>query len=243
MIITNGRILVQPEMNEESFAKIIEELEDNIKNFHDLEVKFVKVDKPYLQYEIPKELPWKNLKECLPADNELKIMGIGSKDEVTVPYFVNKVIDYRYSMEELNEVGDEMCDILLEVSKIDNEKKAIAKKLGERIAELQVKLNVKAVNHRKGFVTKEMKCSCILSYKEQNKRYYDSVTNELIHTEDMTSDDQRTLFDIKGFDLDTANELQGFSIEEAVEEELNQDLDDIQNENSGNANAIDMEEV
>lgn len=115
-------------------------------------------------------------------------------------------------------------------------------------------LNEDAQKHRQGFEIKDKKCYLIKDFKERLNLYNDVTTGELLHSEEMTIEDQRTLFDIKGFDAEDAENFKGFAIgepeledeledENTIDGESQENIDSEQNEKSESPTPIDMESM
>jgi len=231
LVITNGRVLVDPAMNEKNMGAMITEWIENVSNFYDIPVVFEKVEKPFLMYKIPAELPWKNLIDSKPADTRVEFMAIGKDDEVQLPYNHRKTLRHNFSIEELKEKADHICEDIAEIDKLEKEKKSIVKSYNDKIADINADLTEKAQLHRQGYELRDKTVVVVMNFKEKVKYYNDSITGELLATEPMTEKDQRTLFDIKGYDPDEFenDDISGFEIgfpEESLEDDLNEGQDE-----------------
>lgn len=256
LVITNGRVLVDPTMNVENMDAFIEQLKENIENLFGEEIEFKKVEKPFLMYTIPEGLQWKKLIDSAPSETKLEVMGIGKDDEVKMPYFSHKNVKHIYDIEELKTIADRMCDSLADISKLESEKKAMSKTYGDQINALNEELKEEANQHRLGYELQDKKVFVILNFKEKMKYFHQANNGELVASENMTDKDQRTLFDIKGYDPELFKEedVTGFEfdvLEDDSEntgggEENNGGEDFLKNkENSNNPDdkATSMEEV
>lgn len=259
LVITNGRVLVDPAMNAEKMGEFIEDLAINFNELYESEIEFKKVTKPFLMYEIP-EIEGRNLLDALPPETRIEYMAIGKDDEVTLPNARVQNIKHHYSVEELQNLADKMCDDLEEISQLEQSKKAHAKRLGEEINTISIDLLNQAQMHRQGFQMKDIRVYVNMNFKERMKYYISVADGTLVHSEPMDEKDQRTLFDIKGYDANLESEIEGFKIGIPEDQELDEDkiLEDIaidsqaddknkpdQNDSGENTgeDAVNMEEV
>lgn len=229
LIITNGRVLVDPAMNLEKMETFIFDLTSNLNDLFEEEIVFEKIEEPFLMYKIPDDIAWKNILNARPPEIDIKFMAIGSEDEVQLPYSQRKTVQHYFTSEELLEMADQMTSIIEEIHSNENEKKLIAKKLGEKIGKLNNDLDNIARSHRRKFEDIDMSVYVIMNFKEGMKYYHNTNTGELVGSEKMTENDQRTLFDIKGYNPDSFNEenIKGFEIgtpdiDQEEETELNE---------------------
>lgn len=232
LVITNGRVLVDPAMNSESMDNLISDWVDNVSNLFDIPVAFKKVEKPFLMYQVPDELPWKNIMDAKPSETRIEFMAIGSDDEVQLPYSIRKSVRHNHSMEESKTIADDICEDIAEMAKLEAEKKAVAKRYSDKIADIQSDITEKAQSHRQGYEIREKTVYQVMNFKENVKYFNDASTGELVATEEMNDKDQRTLFDIKGYDPESFDNegFSGFEIgvpTEELEKELDQDEVDV----------------
>lgn len=238
LVITNGRVLVDPAMNAENMEQFIGDVTGNLNDLFEEEIVFEKIEDPFLMYKIPEGIAWKNILDARPPESRLEFMAIGKDDEVQLPYSQHKTVQHYYSVEELQEKAEKMTSLLDDIEKLEKEKKAVAKRLGEEIGELHDELKEVARSHRQKFEDRSMQVYVVMNFKERMKYYHKTSDMELVGSENMNDKDQRTLFDIKGYDPETFNEetITGFEIgtpeinDDEVEQEL-KDMEDNQNEN------------
>lgn len=259
LVITNGRVLVDPAMNKEKMGEFIDELTGNYFDMYEVELKFKQKAKPFLMYEIPEDVQGRNLLDAMPPDSRVEYMAIGKEDEVTLPDSRVKTVKHHYSIEELQAIADKMCDILSGITELEIEKKSMAKRLGEQINTLNEDLKKQAQMHRQSFEMKDVRVYVNMNFKERMKYYISVADGTLVHSEEMNEKDQRTLFDIQGFDPEQENELQGFEIgipedqlidedmieQAGVEEGQNENKEETKNEevDENSEEAVSMEEV
>lgn len=222
LVITNGKLLVDPAMNAEKMSDFITQLEGNIENLFGEELKFEMVEKPFLMYKVPPGLEWKKFMDCIPSESRIELMGIGQEDEVIMPYPMHRTVKHVYTIEELKTIADKMCEVLSEISKLESEKKAHAKRYSDKISALNDELKQEADEHRVGYQMQDKNVNCIMNFGERMKYYHLSSNGELVDKEEMTDRDQRTLFDIKGYDPNKVDDddITGFEItakEEVIE--------------------------
>jgi len=241
LLITNGRVIINPTMNVESMDSLIEDWIDNVQNLFDIPILFEKVEEPFLMYKVPEIIPWKNLIDAKPSETRIEFMAIGVDDEVQLPYSVRKTVRHNHSMEESKAIADNICEDIAESARLESEKKANAKRFSDQINELQDEITQKAQSHRQGYELRDKQVYQVMNFKENTKYFNDSSTGELVATEQMNDKDQRSLFDIKGYDPEKFEneDISGFEIgapTENLENELDQDQNFEQQENEGSEN-------
>lgn len=254
MIITNGRVFVDPAMNVENMEMFIEDISNNMNDLFDEEISFEKIEEPFLMYKIPENIAWKNIMDARPPETDIRFMAIGHDDEVQLPYSQHRTIQHFYTVEELQEKADEMTRLLEEINGLEAKKKSIAKQLSEEISCLHGELLEIAKSHRRKFEDRDCSVFVIMNFKEGMKYYHSTTTGELVGSEKMTDKDQRTLFDIKGYDPSTFNEetINSFEIgspdldNEEIErefEEMSEEINEISENLLGETKEEQMERI
>lgn len=208
MLLTNGRVLVDPAMNETNLDNVMDQLIENARMMlSDENITFTKKLKPFLQYENTSELSYQTIKDVCPADVDIYFRAIGKDDEIQKPFPSYKDIKHHYTPEEKEEIADNMCQLIESREKKEAEKKAIVKRMGDEIKQLDDEIYEDSRKHTQGFEIQNRLCIETINFKEQKKFFVDKDTGDLLKTEDLTPEDQRTLFDIRGYDPENDEEM------------------------------------
>ncbi|MAX80328.1 MAG: hypothetical protein CL843_09150 [Crocinitomicaceae bacterium] len=189
-IVTNGKVIVAPDITIIEFKEIIEEvLNPNLQEFTGKdEIYFTYVEEPFPCYTIPEGITYNDLIEIIGREYSLKYRAINQDDfllEGTRP----KEYNHTLTIDELKGIADQMCEQIDQKDKLEIEKKLISKRLGDQITELDSNIHDLSVKHRMGFETRESNCKVRLNFKDGMKYYYDAESDELITSEELTSDD------------------------------------------------------
>lgn len=202
LLITNGKLIVNPAMHIDELEEAIKVITENAKNDGIKKPLFKKIDIPFVCFENKSEIDFFKLKQYCPEYVDLQFKAIG-KESVTLPITKMKEIKHVYSPEELDKIAEGFAQKQQEKENLEDEKKQVNKQFADNITIHETEISELANKYRLRYEIQSKTCRVILDFKEGNKYFIDPNTNELLHTEKLTPEDQRSLFDLEGFTPDT----------------------------------------
>lgn len=198
LLITNGKLIVNPAMHIEELDEVIEVIKENAKNDGVKKPTFKKVEQPFTCYENLSGLDFFQLKRYCPEYVDIQFKAIG-KESVTLPSTKMKDIKHIYTPEELDQIADNFSQKQKEKEDLEEEKKQVSKRYSDEIATHETEISEMANKYRLKYEIQNKECRVILDFKENQKYFVHPENEELLHTENLTTEDQRTLFDLEGF--------------------------------------------
>lgn len=222
LLITNGKLIVNPAMHIEELDEVIAVIKENAKNDGIKKPVFKKLKEPFDCYENSSHIDFFKIKQYCPEYVDIQFKAIG-KESVTLPSTKVKDIKHIYTTEELDHIAEEFAMMQKEKEDLEESKKQISKKYSDDISNHETQISDLAHKYRLRYEIQSKDCNVILNFKESLKYYVDPETEELLHTEKLTTEDQRSLFDLEGFtpenyqDENTGFEMNENDLNDAVE--------------------------
>lgn len=188
MFFTDGEILVA-EGND--LEKLLE-AKSRIERWFEIERRILfemEIDetKDFPALIIPEGIKYNDLYDCLVP--KLAMKSINS-DVLKLPHTQYVNVKHIYSEEEVNEKALEQSKIIIQLTKLKNEKASIMKKFAAEISKLEEELNNEANLIAQGYEYVDKECSVIHNFKEK-KVYFMSLREEgvMIKSRDMEKQD------------------------------------------------------
>jgi len=202
LLITNGRLIVNPAMHIEELEEVIKVITENaVNDGMKNTVKnplFKREEQPFTCFENVTGIEFFQLKRYCPDYVDLQFKAIG-KESVTLPVTKMKDIKHTYTPEELDIIADEFSQKQKEKEDLEDEKKQVSKRYADQIATLETEISEHANKYRLKYEIQNKECRVIFDFKENKKYFVHPESEELLHSENLTTEDQRTLFDLEGF--------------------------------------------
>lgn len=223
LLITNGKLIVNPAMHVEELDEVIKVIKENAKNDGIKKPTFKKLEEPFTCYENVSGIEFFKLKQYCPDYVDIQFKAIG-KESVTLPVTKMKDIKHIYTPEELNDIAEDFAMKQKEKEDLEETKKQVAKRYSDDIATHEAEISELANKYRLRYEIQSRDCRVILDFKDGQKYFVDPESEELLHTEKLTTEDQRSLFDLEGFtpekyqDEDTGFEMTEDEIAKAAQE-------------------------
>lgn len=199
VIFTNGRLIISPVPNFEAFEEAIKEAQERAREqIGNKKIVFKALKEPFDCFENSNKLSFQQLKECMPEYVEFSFKAIG-RESVTLPAKQMKDIKHIYTPEEKETIAEDICELQNQKELLIEEKKEVTKSFSAKIESKETALSENSKKYRQGYEWQTKECSITLDFIEKQKHFSDSVTGVLLHTEPLTAEDQRSLFDMEGF--------------------------------------------
>lgn len=175
MFYTNNELLYHENQNEEALHDAKEKLERYLELEKGLVVDLEVVNDPgYPVIQLPKEITYHDLDDCFRPEISLKSF---EGELLTLPNTKYVEVRHNFTEKENLVLQDEMVKAMIELKKVEAEKKQVVKSYQTKMDELEKRSFENAELIARGYEVKDIECKVLLNF-EEGKKYYEDC-NEI----------------------------------------------------------------